>query len=176
MMKKISIIAVLLVALLCLAACGGGESETAGGLSLSGMESVDIFGNDVDAAVFQSVDLTMVNFWSTTCPPCIRELPDLGELNAAIDGFQVVGVVLNLSEENMDALADVYDIVAEQRADYPHLVVSESLYEAKVKDIQYVPETIFVDADGRQVGEDYVGAKSFDDWRDIAEALLEQVR
>ncbi|HCU08335.1 MAG TPA: TlpA family protein disulfide reductase [Clostridiales bacterium] len=179
-MKKLYLTLMTLAVLLLFSACGGStaadtDNNTASSASLSGMTTTDIEGNAVDQALFGDRQLTMVNFWSTTCPPCIREMPDLAELHTAHEGFQVVGIVLNISESNMDKLPTVLDIVEQTGADYPHLAVSESLYEAKVKDIQYVPETIFVDSEGNQVGEAYVGAKEYDEWNEIIEELLQEV-
>ena len=179
-MKKPSLTFIILAVLLLFSACGGSapaEADGAGarGTSLSGMTTTDIEGNAVDETLFSGQKLTMVNFWSTTCGPCIREMPDLAELHNAHEGFQVVGIVLNISETNMDQLPAVLDVVGQTGANYPHLAVSESLYEAKVKDIQYVPETIFVDSAGDQVGESYVGAKEYDEWNEIIEELLQEV-
>lgn len=179
-MKKQYFTLLILTALLLFSACGGSASADtdnagASGTSLSAMTTTDIEGNAVDASIFNGHTLTMVNFWSTTCGPCIREMPDLAKLNTAHEGFQVLGVVLNISETNMDELPSVLDVVEQTGADYPHLAVSESLYEAKVKSIQFVPETIFVDAQGDQVGEAYVGAKDYDEWNQIIEELLQEV-
>ncbi|HHX92958.1 MAG TPA: TlpA family protein disulfide reductase [Clostridiales bacterium] len=176
-MKNLRIITLILAILFLFSACGntnGGSEEPT--TSLANIQTTDIEGHSVDAAIFSDFDLTMVNFWSITCPPCIREMPDLAELHTAHEGFQVVGVVLNIAETNMDQLPAVLQIVEQTGAAYPHLAVSESLHEAKTKDITYVPETIFVNADGHQVGESYVGAKSYEDWNAIIEALLEDVR
>ena len=40
--------------------------------------------------------------------------------------------------------------------------------------VEAVPETIFVNAEGKQIGERYLGAKSYDDWHAIIEALLDE--
>jgi thiol-disulfide isomerase/thioredoxin len=178
-MKKQYLTLMILAVLLLFSACGGtaadADSENADTTFLGDIITTDIDGNTVDGSIFENHKLTMVNFWSTTCGPCIREMPDLAELHTAHEGFQVVGIVLNIAETNMDQLPTVLEIVGQTGADYPHLAVSESLYEAKVKDIQYVPETIFVDSAGNQVGEAYVGAKEYDAWNEIIEELLQEV-
>jgi thiol-disulfide isomerase/thioredoxin len=176
-MKKIQMTAVFLAVLLLFSACGDKDSsDEQTNTSLSGIQSTDILGNAIDDSVFSSHDLTMVNFWSITCPPCIREMPDLALLNDAYDNFQVVGVVLNISEENMEQLPGVLEIVSQTGAHYTHLAVSESLREAKTKHIQYVPETIFVDSKGNQVGVSYVGAKSYEAWDAIIQSLLDELK
>lgn len=179
-MKKPFLTFMILAVLLLFSACSGittadTDNNGVNGASLSEMTTTDIGGNVVDQTLFADHQLTMVNFWSTTCPPCIREMPDLAELHTVHEGFQVVGIALNISESNMDELPTVLDVVAQTGADYPHLAVSESLYEAKVKDVHYVPETIFVDSEGNQVGEAYVGAKEYDAWNKIVEELLQEV-
>ena len=180
-MKKQWVAFILMFVIFLFSACGSGTESTGGentdtsAAALGSITTTDTEGNSADGSLFSSKKLTMVNFWSVTCPPCIREMPDLAALNTAHEGFQVVGVALNISESNMDQLPGVLDIVAETGASYIHLAVSDSLYEAKVKDIQFVPEIIFVDSEGNQVGEAYVGAKEYDEWNEIIEGLLQEV-
>lgn len=51
------------------------------------------------------------------------------------------------------------DIVEQTGADYPHLLPSRDLLAAKLSEVYSVPETIFVDKDGRLVGDSYVGSR-----------------
>lgn len=147
---------------------------------LSTFTSIDLDGNAVDATVFSGKQLTMVNIWATFCGPCLREMPELGELNQeyADQGFQIIGIPVDTLDrkgdlsEDMIALAQ--DIVSKTGADYLHILPSDSLNKAKLNQVTAVPETIFVNEDGEQVGESYLGARSKKDWANIIETLLEE--
>jgi thiol-disulfide isomerase/thioredoxin len=183
-MKKQNIaIALLMVVVMVFSACGGsgsegGQSDGTGEAVLSSFSSTDISGMPVDQTIFSDYTLTMVNIWATFCSPCIKEMPDLALLHSdyAASGFQVVGIVADAKEGQEAALETVLSIVEQTGADYLHVLSSDSLAEAKLNSVQYVPETIFVDAQGNQIGESYVGSKDYDDWSEIIESLLEEVQ
>jgi len=39
----------------------------------------------------------------------------------------------------------------------------------------FVPETIFVDENGNQVGESYIGSRSMAQWKEIIDGLMENM-
>ena len=132
----------------------------------------------MDQGVFSEHKLTMVNIWATYCGPCISEMPDLGILAEEYEdkGLQVMGLVSdvldsdgNLSEEQLEKARE---IVESTGADYTHIVPGEGTY-GLLSQIYAVPTTLFVDSEGRQVGSAYMSAKSLDDWKEIADGLLE---
>lgn len=153
--------------------------EKKGDPSFSNFEAVNLDGEVVNQDIFADYDLTMINIWGTFCGPCIREMPDLGEIHSEYKdkNFQVVGIVTDvlnndgsLSEEQ---LTTAREIVEKTGANYMHLLPSYDLTMAKLKDVAAIPETIFVDKDGNLVGESYMGAKSKEDWLKIIDGLLE---
>lgn len=167
---------------------GGEGDKKVGGTSggdysgvLSNFTSEDVNGNAVDRSVFSGKKLTMVNIWATFCSPCIREMPELGELNReyAAKGVQVIGIVADITDRKGNIseplLADAKEIIKATNADYLHIVPSASLVQSKLRYVSSVPETIFVDEYGRQVGKSYVGARSKEDWSKIIDLLLEQI-
>ena len=183
MLKKQNVFTALFIVIaLVFTACGGEGGDTtqpegSGEGVLSSFTSTDATGVTVDQAIFSDYSLTLVNIWATFCSPCIGEMPDLAQLNEdyADQGFQVVGIVADVQEGDEAGLATALSIVEQTNANYLHILASESLGEAKLNSVQYVPETIFVDAQGNQVGESYVGAKDYDDWSEIIETLLAEV-
>jgi thiol-disulfide isomerase/thioredoxin len=143
-------------------------------------EATDLAGNTVDQSIFSGYALTMVNIWATSCGPCINEMPELGALdrNYAEKGFQIVGIVSDaFYGDSVDTgVINAAEVISEQTgADYLHIVPSEDLLDGFLDEVMYVPTTIFVDETGTQVGEEYVGAKSYEEWAKIADELLEEV-
>lgn len=142
----------------------------------------DLEGNEVSQDIFQDYDLTMINIWATFCGPCISEMPELGELNQEYreKGVQVVGIVMDVlnskGEISEDQVSLAKEIVEKTGADYLHLLPSDDLIEIKLKEVTGVPETVFVDKDGRLVGASYIGARDGDSWRTVIDELLEEVK
>lgn len=148
---------------------------------LSAFTAFDIDGNTVDESILSGYKLTMVNIWGTFCSPCISEMPELGALNAeyADKGVQVIGIVIDVQDGSGTLIPDMVDfakeIVDKTGADYLHILPSADLSIQMLYRVEAVPTTIFVDEFGRQVGEDYLGARSGDDWKLIVEELLTKV-
>lgn len=153
-----------------------GDASTTADNGLFGIfSSKTIFNEDVDQNIFTEADLTMVNIWGTFCGPCIREMPDLGELSQEYEekGVKIVGIVSDVIEaEDAQAL----EIVEATKADYTHIVLSEDLYANYLNKVSVVPTTVFVDREGKQVGSVYAGAKSKAQWAKLIDELLEQVK
>lgn len=149
---------------------------------MSSFSAEDINGNPVTQDIFKDYKITMINFWGTFCGPCISEMPDLGEISKEYKdkGVAVVGIPVDVAVDggasvDSNLVADAREIIKETGADYTHILPSESLYAAKIKDVYSIPETIFVDSSGKQIGKSYIGAKSKEQWTAIIDELLEQV-
>lgn len=157
-----------------------GQSGEDGVLASFTAETID--GETADAGIFSGYELTMVNVWATFCGPCIREMPDLAALHAeyADRGFQIVGIVADVVDLDGNFMPDMVDtaveIIEATGADYLHLLPSDSLQEALLKNAVYVPTTIFVDQQGKQVGDMLVGSRSREEWTEIIDGLLGTVQ
>lgn len=188
MKKIISFISIVMILIFAFSGCGTNTQDkpedvnTANGV-LSSFTTTDIDGKSVDASVFKGKKLTMVNIWATYCGPCINEMPHLGEISKeyADKDFQIIGIALDVVDyytgglsESQVALAK--DIIAQTGADYLHIVPSDSLNNAKLYQVTSIPETIFVDENGCQIGESIIGAKTKEAWIEIIEDRLEQVK
>ena len=158
----------------------GGEITQNSGI-LSDFTTTDIDGNTVNQSVFKGKKLTMVNIWATFCGPCINEMPDLGKISEeyADKGFQIIGIPVdvvdyygNIDESQVELAKDIID---ETGAVYLHLLPSASLNQAKLSQVTSVPETIFVDESGNQVGESYIGSRSMAQWKEIIDGLMENM-
>lgn len=182
MKKRILTLILVVCALYCLCACGTDplQNLTLGDAILTDFTAVDLDGNIVDSSVLEGYKVTMLNVWATWCKPCKEEMPALAELNDEYGdaGFQVIGIAYDTVDKNFnkapDAYASALQIVKDTGADYTHVVPSKSLKNI-VGDIQSVPVTIFVNEQGRQIGETYLGAKSKEDWQKIIDQMLKFV-
>ena len=153
------------------------ESEPA----LGEFSTQDLEGNEITSEIFSDYDLTMVNIWTTYCGVCLSELPELGKLNEDYQdkNFQVVGIVMDVFNKDgtySEEQIEVAKYAAEETgATYAHLLPSQEMIDAKLSQVTGVPETIFVDKQGNQVGKIYLGARSSDDWKKIIDSLLTEV-
>ena len=169
-MKKLLVILALLCAASVSFAQKAGDKVT--------FASKDLNGAEVTSDIFTKNKLTMVNIWGTFCPPCIREMPELAKLNVAnkAQGVEVVGIVIDLTDRNGTVLAkqrrDADAIIAQTGANYTHIVPTADLMSGLLRNIQAVPATLFVDKNGKIVGQMYLGARSQKDWQKIIDGLL----
>ncbi len=151
--------------------------STATGL-LSSFATTNLAGEEVNQKIITDNKLTMINIWATYCGPCLSEMPDLGKLNEeyADRGFKIVGIVSDVQDtggqldEGQVQLAN--DIIEQTGANYPHIVPSADLYQTILSGVSAVPATIFIDSNGDPVGSGYLGAYSYDDWKQIIEEKL----
>jgi thiol-disulfide isomerase/thioredoxin len=183
-MKKKILAAILAAAALTLllASCGAAQNTQGQDAAqpFASFTATDLEGNQVDQTVFSGHKLTMINVWGTFCSPCIGEMPELGELSAeyADKGLQIVGIPVDISYQGNDTekIQKAKNIAANTGANYTHILPSESLYNAVLKDVYSVPTTYFVDENGHLVGESYLGARDKSEWAAIIDNLLESVK
>jgi len=67
-------------------------------------------GKEKKLSDFLKGKITFMNFWGTWCPPCRAEIPHLIDLSKKYEsqGFQIVGIALERSEENAMTLVSDY--------------------------------------------------------------------
>ena len=137
----IAAIAVILVLVLA-RGCGDEEATTGGGggATLAG-ETLD--GEEFDLAD-TSGQTTVVNFFASWCPPCNQEAPELVAFAAAHPDVAVVGVATN------DTRDDAVGFVEEYGIEFPVVFDATSELGAAWA-IEYLPTTVFLDAEGREV-------------------------
>ena len=141
-------------------------------------DTTDLNGNAVTDSILKENKITMINIWGTFCPPCIREMPDLAKLNEAnkANGVQVIGIPIDVIDQfgrlSPDAKSTADEIINATGAHYIHLVPNYSMLSTFLRSIQAVPATIFVDSNGNQIGQMYLGARSQKDWQKIIDKML----
>ena len=136
---------------------------------------------DINGKQFTSNDLTMVNVFATWCSACVNEIPDLSEVSKEMKskGVNIVGVVTDTVDDNgtnNDALQKSKLIQEKTKASYPFLMPDKSNFNGRLNGIQAMPETFFVDKKGNIVGETYSGAKSKEEWKQVIEKELANLK
>ncbi len=112
-------------------------------------------------------DLTVINFWSVTCGPCIAEMPDLAEFADRLpSNIQVLTVCLDGSRSPEEAQA----ILDESGFHGNTLIAGDGDFLKVCGEILYTPTTIFADQDGNLVGSTIIGGQ-----KDLAQAYTDAV-
>ena len=132
-----------------------------------------ITGATVTNEIFASKKITMINIWGTFCPPCIGEMPELGEMarNLPADA-QIIGLVCNADENSYNQIEEALRITQESGANFVNLLLNDELAKF-IENVEAVPTTIFVNSKGEVVGNAIIGA-DVDGYKDELEKLLAQ--
>lgn len=139
-------------------------------------EGQDIAGNSVSSSIFSESKITMVNIWATYCNPCLNEMPGLGELPAEYEPeeFQIIGIISDVPEGSDEkTISNAAELIEKTGADYTHLLLNESVYNALLTDVTAVPTTFFVD-ENSVVLDTVVGAMKKSAWEEKINELLEE--
>ena len=128
--------------------------------------TVDLEGNTWTDACFAGHKLTILNLWGYWCRPCVGELPELEQISKdyADRGVQMLGVYL-AEDESGDIKT-----VEEMGVTYPSLLYAEAF--DPYLNTGYFPTTIFLDGNGKVLGEAYIGSRNYASWTAIIEELL----
>ncbi len=136
-------------------------------------EANTIDGEELTSECFAQSKLTMINVWATYCNPCLSEMPDLAAIADSRDAseFQMIGIISDVMEGDEEGSATAKDLIAQTGADYPHLLLNESLYSNLLGGVDSVPTTFFVNQKGEVLGY-VVGANSKENWEGMIDELL----
>ena len=141
-------------------------------------EGKDLDGNEVKSdELFSANAVTVVNFWFTTCSPCVGELGDLDALNKELadKGGALIGVNAFTLDGDETAIADAKDVLAKKGATYQNVYFdSSSAAGAFTSNIFAFPTTYVVDRNGNIVGEPIVGAITEKNQAETLQSLIDQ--
>jgi peroxiredoxin len=139
---------VLSAALLLASGCGaeaaqGGHAATASAPDFS-LQSTE--GRTVRLSDYLGKNVVLIDFWSTTCDPCMAEMPHLVELyNQHKDkGF----VVLAISLDGPESLAEVNRVVHDKGMVFPVLLDQETTVVARYNPKREMPFSVLIDKTG----------------------------
>ena len=136
----------------------------------------DLDGNTVKSdELFSANAVTVVNFWFTTCNPCVGELSELDALNKELaeKGGSLIGVNTFTLDGDETAISEAKDVLAKKGATYQNVYFDSDGEAGKfTTNIFAYPTTYVVDRSGNIVGEPIVGAVT---GKTQAEALQAQI-
>ena len=141
-------------------------------------EGKDLDGNPVKSDdLFSGNAVTVVNFWFTTCNPCVGELAELDALNKELaeKGGALIGVNTFTLDGNEDAISEAKDVLAKKGATYQNVYFASDGEAGKfTTNIFAYPTTYVVDRSGNIVGEPIVGAITEKKQAETLQKLIDQ--
>ena len=125
-------------------------------------EGKDLDGNTVKSdELFSANAVTVVNFWFTTCNPCVGELAELDALNKELaeKGGALIGVNTFTLGGDEAAISEAKDVLAKKGVTYQNVYFDSDGEAGKfAANIFAYPTTYVVDRNGNIVGDPIVGA------------------
>ena len=141
-------------------------------------EGKDLDGNTVKSnELFSANAVTVVNFWFTTCNPCVGELSELDALNKELaeKGGSLIGVNTFTLDGDEKAIAEAKDVLAKKGATYQNVYFDSDSEAGKfTTNIFAYPTTYVVDRSGNIVGEPIVGAITEKKQAETLQKLIDQ--
>ena len=141
-------------------------------------EGKDLDGNPVKSdELFSANAVTVVNFWFTTCNPCVGELTELDALNKELaeKGGSLIGVNTFTLDGDETAISEAKDVLAKKGATYQNVYFDSDGEAGKfTTNIFAYPTTYVVDRSGNIVGEPIVGAITEKKQAETLQKLIEQ--
>ena len=141
-------------------------------------EGKDLDGNMVKSdELFSANAVTVVNFWFTTCNPCVGELSELDALNKELakKGGALIGVNTFTLDGDEAAISEAKDVLAKKDATYQNVYFDSDGEAGKfTTNIFAYPTTYVVDRSGNIVGEPIVGAITEKKQAETLQKLIDQ--
>lgn len=141
-------------------------------------EGKDLDGNTVKSdELFSANAVTVVNFWFTTCNPCVGELAELDALNKELakKGGSLIGVNTFTLDGDEAAISEAKDVLAKKGATYQNVYFASDGEAGKfTTNIFAYPTTYVVDRNGNIVGDPIVGAITEKKQSETLQKLIDQ--
>ena len=159
-------------------AAGSSNGANAGDLmKFPSFQGKDLDGNEVNSSdLFANNTVTVVNFWFTTCKPCVGELGDLEALNKTLaeKGGSVVGINSFTLDGDKTAISEAKDILTKKGVTYQNVWFASNSEAGKFTlGLYSYPTTYVVDKNGQIVGQ-VVGAITSDEQAKTLNALIDK--
>jgi hypothetical protein len=118
----------------------------------------------------------MINFWGTYAIDKSNEQNTLEEVYENVQTWDKKVNVINaiVDTPNDENEATVKDLKSEANGKFTTIVMDDILANWAVKHLEGVPTTIFVDSDGKIIGDQIKGAKTTQEYLDEIKARLSE--
>ena len=160
------------------AASAGMASDSSEQTAFPSFTGKDFDGNDVSSdELFSKNKVTVVNFWFSTCKPCVEELGDLDALNKELaeKGGEVVGVNSYTLDGDETAISDAKDILSKKGATYRNIWFGSDTEAGQfTAGLFSFPTTYVVDQNGNIVGQPIMGGITSAEQKDALNKLIDQ--
>jgi thiol-disulfide isomerase/thioredoxin len=93
--------------------------------------------------------VVLVNFWATWCAPCVKEMPSLDRLQAAIGKDKLVVLPLSLDGSSRAKVAPFY---ADNKLANIGIYFDKGKKVLGALDVSVLPTSVLIDAQGRELG------------------------
>jgi len=133
---------------LLVASCGGSGpgAKTSGGAAAPDFTLPSLDGKQVRLSDFKGNSVVLIDFWSTTCDPCMTEMPHLVDLYKKNKdrGF----VVLAVSADGPESRAQVSSVARAKEMIFPVLLDEETVVTARYNPKRELPFSVLIGKDG----------------------------
>lgn len=182
-MKKYMILSLCLILLLALGSCGSSASKSSGNDSnmqkFPSFTGSDLDGSSVNSDIFSENSVTVVNFWFSSCPPCIGELSELDALNNELEqkGGAVIGINTDTLDGDSSMIEEAKKILKQQNASYQNLYFDSASSSAMdfANNVTTFPTTYLVDRNGNIIGDPVVGSINDEDTMKSLRARIDEI-
>ena len=140
-------------------------------------EGSDLDGNPVTSELFKENSVTVVNFWFSSCAPCIAELSELNALNEELKlkGGAVIGINADTIGGDESMIMEARQILEKKGAAYQNIYFSADSEAGKLTySITAFPTTVVVDRNGRMVGEPILGGINNESQVKVLQDLIDE--
>ena len=141
-------------------------------------EGKDLDGNTVKSdELFSANAVTVVNFWFTTCNPCVGELPELESLHQELTkkGGGVIGINSFTLGGDEATISEAKSVLSKKGVTYPNVYFPAQGEAGKfVENVFAYPTTYVVDRSGNIVGDPIVGAITDKTQAETLQKLIDQ--
>ncbi|NLG05042.1 MAG: TlpA family protein disulfide reductase [Clostridia bacterium] len=183
-LKNTAIIVLLFFTVICtirIIQSEGARSEGSEGVADADFTKLDLNTLDqeghITAENLKDYDLTLINFWRTTCTFCIKEMPALNELSKEYEGrVQFIGVCEDVQKKGVvddEKLREALHIISTKGENFMQTYPTAGFTEM-TDQILGVPETYFVDRDGN-ILKVISGAMDKAGWKNEIDGILEDI-
>lgn len=140
-------------------------------------DGMDLDGNPVTSELFKENSVTVVNFWFSTCAPCIAELGELNALNEELKlkGGAVIGINADTIGGDESMIMEARSILEKKGTMYQNIYFPvESEAGQLTYSITAFPTTVVVDRNGRMVGEPILGGINNEAQMKVLQDLIDE--